>query len=61
MQKPSFTMPSWMLDEIEDRREKGTSRSEYVREAAKARFREEDAGSWEPVEHTGVTSEQPAD
>jgi len=54
-------MPSWMLDEIEDRREKGTSRSEYVREAAKARFREEDAGSWEPVEHTGVTSEQPAD
>lgn len=40
-------MPEWMADEIERRREKGTSRSEYVRAALQARFDSEDAGNWD--------------
>ena len=45
--RPSVSMPSEMLEEIEDRREKGTSRSEYIRDAVQARFQEEDAGTWD--------------
>lgn len=40
-------MPARMLDEIEERREKGVNRSAYVREAVQARFDAEDAGTWD--------------
>jgi Arc/MetJ-type ribon-helix-helix transcriptional regulator len=50
MQKPSMTMPASMLEQIEERREKGTSRSEYVREAVQARFDAEDAGTWDDTD-----------
>jgi Arc/MetJ-type ribon-helix-helix transcriptional regulator len=41
-------MPQWMIDETEARREKGCSRSEYVRDALRKRWELEDAGEWEP-------------
>lgn len=43
MKKPSVSFPKPMLDEIEERREKGVSRSEYIREAVRRRFDEEDS------------------
>lgn len=61
MKKPSMTMPDWMLDAIEDRREKGESRSEYVRDALARRFEQEDEGNW--IDPTGQnhTPENTAD
>jgi len=47
MDNPSISMPGRMLDEIEDRRDKGVNRSEYIRAAIQARFDAEDAGTWE--------------
>lgn len=49
--KPSVSMPDWMPDEIEARREKGESRSEYIRDAIRSRFEAEDAGDWESPEY----------
>lgn len=50
MANPSISLPDAMVEEIEYRREKGTNRSAYVREAVKARFDAEDADEWEDVE-----------
>lgn len=50
MANPSISLPDAMVEEIEDRREKGTNRSAYVREAVKARFNAENSGEWEDVE-----------
>ena len=38
-----------MLDEIEARREKGSNRSEYIREAVARRFELEDSDEWQPA------------
>lgn len=46
MGKPSVSIPDGMLDEIERRREKSENRSEYIRDALRARFEAEDAGEW---------------
>jgi Arc/MetJ-type ribon-helix-helix transcriptional regulator len=62
MEKPSLSLPRWMLDEIEHRREKGSNRSEYVREALQARFDAEDDGEWETPEcNDSDGREAPAD
>lgn len=47
--RPSVSMPKSMKDDIEERREKGVSHSEYIREAVEGRFRLEDAAEW-PIE-----------
>jgi Arc/MetJ-type ribon-helix-helix transcriptional regulator len=47
MEKPSVSLPQSMLDEIEERRPKGSNRSEYIRESVLARFEAEDADEWE--------------
>lgn len=49
MANPSISFPDAMLEDIEERREKGTNRSEYIRESVQARFDAEDAGEWEDV------------
>ena len=53
MEKPSISMPAQMAREIEERRQKGTNRSQYVREAIQARFEMEDAGEWESRDSGG--------
>ena len=58
MERPSVTLPAEMLDEIRDRREKGSSRSEYIRDAIAARFTLEDDGDWE---QTVRPKKQPSD
>lgn len=50
MPNPSVSMPDTMDAEIERRREKGTSKSEYIREAVQARFDAEDAGTWDDTD-----------
>ena len=47
MANPSVSMPDEMEDEIKERREKGESRSEYIRGAIQRRFELEDAGEWD--------------
>ena len=62
MSNPSISIPDWMVDEIHERREKGTNRSQYIREAIQARFDAEDAGLWErPDVEPPTNSEAPAD
>lgn len=50
MANPSIALPDDMIHEIEERREKGTNRSEYIRAAIVARFDAEDSGEWEDVD-----------
>lgn len=51
MPRPTFSVPSEMLDEADKRAdEAGVNRSRYIREALVARFEEEDAGDWEAPE-----------
>lgn len=46
MDPTSIKMPPWMAKEIETRREKGENRSEYIRDAVRARFQAEDEETW---------------
>lgn len=43
MKNTGITLPEAMIDEIEARREKGESRSEYIRGAVRDRFDCEDS------------------
>lgn len=61
MERPSVTLPAWMLDEIEERRVKGSNRSEYIREAIQRRFDAEDGGEWDSPENSGTDAETVAD
>jgi len=61
MKRPSVTMPEWMTDEIEARRPKGVSRSEYIRDSLKRRFEQEDEGTWNSPSDDAEPREQPAD
>ena len=45
MKNTGITLPEDMIEEIETRREKGTSRSEYIRAAIRDRFDREDAAA----------------
>ena len=49
LERPSVALPREMLDEIEARREKGSNRSEYIREAVARRFELEDSDEWQPA------------
>lgn len=46
MATPTISMPDDLLDEVDDRRESTTSRSQWVREAIEARIDAEDADAW---------------
>lgn len=46
-------MEDWLLEEIFERRPKGSNRSEYVREAIAERMAQEDQGTW-PVASDGT-------
>lgn len=61
MKRPSITIPQWMIDEIEERREKSVSRSEYIRDALEDRFDQEDNGTWDLDPKHPDVEEQPAD
>jgi len=50
-----------MVEQIEERREKGTNRSEYIRESLEARFDMEDSGDWETSPTDVDEAEQVAD
>lgn len=56
MVKPSISVPDWMWDEVDERRDSDETsdsfedRSAYVRGALLARFAAEDAGEWERPE-----------
>ncbi|MFW5896318.1 MAG: ribbon-helix-helix domain-containing protein [archaeon] len=60
MKRPSVSLPEEMVDEIEERREKGVSRSEYIRDALKARFDAEDTNTWETIDDA-AGAKSPAD
>lgn len=62
MEPITTKMPEWMEAEIERRREKGENRSEYIRDAIRARFQQEDAEDWD-YDFDGIETEkqQPAD
>jgi len=49
MKNPSVSLTDGMDENIEQRREKGSNRSEYIREALLARFHLEDTGEWEEL------------
>lgn len=61
MKRPSISLPDWMVEQIEERREKGTNRSEYIRESLEARFDMEDSGDWETSPTDVDEAEQVAD
>lgn len=61
MARPSLSAPEWMLIEIEERREKGTNRSEWIREAVMARLIAEDNGEWETPEVEQPSRPEPVD
>ena len=52
LERPSVALSREMLDEIEERRAKGSNRSEYIREAVTRRFEQEDADEWQPPGRT---------
>lgn len=52
MLNTSITLNDTMVAEIHERREKGSNRSEYIRDALIARFAAEDADEW-----TGIPDE----
>ena len=43
MKNTGISLPEDMIEEIETRREKGTSRAEYIRRAIRDRFERENA------------------
>lgn len=62
MEPITTKMPSWMEAEIEDRREKSENRSEYIRDAIRARFQQEDDGDWDfDFGDIDTEEQQPAD
>lgn len=50
MERPTYTMPDWMTEQIDARRSKNENCSKYVRRAVMARFLAEDADEWEAPE-----------
>jgi hypothetical protein len=48
MKNTGISLPETMDDEIRERREKGTSKSEYIRQALRVRFALEDDDNWPP-------------
>jgi Arc/MetJ-type ribon-helix-helix transcriptional regulator len=61
MKNTGISLPQRMIDEIEERRDKGESRAKYIRDALRGRFDREDAGEWRTPDANVDAVDAPAD